>query len=144
MDNPPTLNIPSSSATAQVRIVDTTSTIDCPADAFMLPRIGGLDRLIVNAWAFIVEGPEIPGANGKRRKIMFDLGVRKDWENLATPLVEGLKKRGFRVSVEKDVATLLKEAGERLEDFEAIIWRYSSIISSTPSLSSFPRCSASY
>jgi hypothetical protein len=114
---PPDLHIPPSPNTVNVRIIDTTSSIQCKADFFLSPNVGGLDELHCNAFAFLIENPR----NGD--KLVFDLGVRKDWQNLATPMVEGLLARGFRMSVEKNVSEILVEGGVKLEDVSAIVWR---------------------
>ena len=55
---------------------------------------------------------------------MFDLGVRKDWENMAPKIVERAKKAGWSIKVEKNVAEILEENGLRAADIEAIIWSH--------------------
>lgn len=112
----PNLNIPASPHTVQVSIIDSTSKIVGPADYFLEPRIDGHERLVAPAFSFLVENPR------SSRTVVFDLGIRKDFENLAKPLWDGLK-RVFEVEVEKDVAHILKENGVKLESVEGIIWR---------------------
>lgn len=116
MPPPSQLTIPASPNTVQVSIIDTTTTIDFPADRFLAPKIDGLDRVKGNAFSFLVENPRTG------RKVVFDLGIRKDWKNLARPLYERLKTI-FRIEVEKDVAEILRENGVGLEEIEAVIWR---------------------
>ncbi|OJJ35566.1 hypothetical protein ASPWEDRAFT_111079 [Aspergillus wentii DTO 134E9] len=55
---------------------------------------------------------------------MFDLGVRKDWENSPEAFVAGIKDSGGCISVDKDVATLLRERGQDLGEIGAIIWSH--------------------
>lgn len=55
--------------------------------------------------------------------MVFDLGVRKDWENLAKPMVERLSK-SFKIDVKKGVSEILQDGGLRLEEINSIIWRY--------------------
>jgi hypothetical protein len=112
----PVLDIPSSTNTVLVHIIDTTSSIRCPADYFLSPTIGSLHHLQCNAYAFLVENPRTG------MKVVFDLGVRKDWTNLAKPMVERLSKN-FEIEVKKGVSELLLDGGVRLEEITSIIWR---------------------
>lgn len=114
---PPDLRLPSSPNNVNVQIIDTTTSIFCKADYFLSPNIGNLDELYCNAFAFLVENPRTG------QKLVFDLGVRKDWENLATPMVERLLAQGFRINVEKGVSEILQEEHVALEDIDAVIWR---------------------
>jgi hypothetical protein len=77
------LNIPPSNATVHVQLIDTTSQINGIAVApFFEPPIKGHDALNCPAFAFLITHPTL------ERSLIFDLGVRKDWENLA-PKVGG-------------------------------------------------------
>ncbi|KAL1965792.1 hypothetical protein VTN77DRAFT_5113 [Rasamsonia byssochlamydoides] len=111
------LNIPPSPNIVQVSIIDTTASIEVPADRFLAPRVDGLERMNCNAFAFLVENPR------SGRRVVFDLGARKDWENLAKPVYERIS-RTFKVSVEKDVAEILTENGVPLESVDSIIWSH--------------------
>lgn len=114
---PPDLHLPPSSNTVNVRIIDTTSRIACKADFFLSPNLGDLQDMEVNAFSFLIENPR----NGQ--KLVFDLGVRKDWENLAAPMVKRLLKQGFQMNVEKGVSEILQEENVSLKDINAVIWR---------------------
>jgi hypothetical protein len=110
------IHIPPSSSTVKVQIIDTTANIRCPASYFLSPLVGGLDSLVCKVYAFLIENVS------SGRKVLFDLGVRKDWENLAQPLVERLSK-SFDIDVEKGVSQILEEGGVGLEEISSIIWR---------------------
>ena len=88
-DNIPSLlDIPESDSVVQVSIINTTTHIaKIPATAFFQPHINGFDFISCPAFSFLIDHP-------LRGKYVFDLGVRKDWENLAAPLVNRLKERG--------------------------------------------------
>lgn len=123
--SPPRLNIPHSDVTVKVSIIDTTSHIaGIPTNIFVQPPIKGYDCLDCPAYSFLIEHP-----SGKR--LLFDLGVRKDWENLAPRVVEHIRKGGWKVEVEKDVAEILRENRVQPESIDAIVWRYCRY-SSTP------------
>ncbi len=113
----PSLHIPPSNVAVKVFIIDTTTHISgLPSDSFVQPHIEGYDVLDCPALAFLIEHP-----SGKR--VLFDLGVRRDWENLS-PRIQGLiKKGGWHVTVEKGVAEILIENAVPLESIDAIIWR---------------------
>ncbi len=117
-NNPAPINIPSSEATVNVHIIDTTSRIkNIPSSLFVEPPIKGLDYLDCPAFSFLIENPG-------GRKVLFDLGVRKDWKNLAPRIADRIRGGGWQITVEKDVAEILREGGVKLGDIEAIIWRW--------------------
>ncbi|KAL9612333.1 MAG: hypothetical protein Q9167_003066 [Letrouitia subvulpina] len=70
------------------------------------------------AYSFLIEHP------GDGRKLLFDLGVRKDWENLSPSIVKHIKAWNAKVSVEKGVAEILEEGGVNPQEIEAIIWSH--------------------
>ncbi len=113
--------IPSSTKTVDVSVMDTTSWIrNIKPSAFMEPSYPGHDKLDVPAYSFLIEHEEI---DGKRTKLLFDLGIKRDWENLPGPMVKRLKGLGWEITIEKNVSEILEEHGQALEDIEAIIWR---------------------
>ena len=115
---PPKVDIPSSDSTVNVHIINTTSRIrNIPFSVFVEPPIKGLEYLDCPAYSFLIENP----ANG--RKVLFDLGVRKDWKNLAPRIADRIRGGGWQVTVEKDVAEILQEGGVKPGDIDAIIWR---------------------
>lgn len=122
----PPLNIPDSDVTVKVSIIDTTSHIaGIPTNIFVQPPIKGYDYFDCPAYSFLVEHP-----SGKR--ILFDLGVRKDWQNLAPRIVEHIRNGRWKVDVKKNVADILHENGVPPESIDAIVWRYSTCLSNLP------------
>jgi hypothetical protein len=110
------VNIPKSPNTVRVSIIDTTGELSIPADLFVMPRIGGAEHLKINIFSFLVKHP----ASG--RQVIFDLGLRKDFENLPQHYMDRFKT-SFKMHVEKDVADILTENGVALDSVEGIIWR---------------------
>ncbi len=118
-NSPPPSDIPSSNSTVHVHIINTTSRIkNIPFSVFVEPPIKGLDYLDCPAFSFLIEHP----TNG--RKLLFDLGVRKDWKNLAPRITDRIRGGCWQITVEKDVAEILQEGGVKPEDIDAIIWRW--------------------
>ena len=120
--SPPDLQIPPSQATVKVSIIDTTSHMSkFPMFAFVDPLMPGHSEMNCCDFAFLIEHPK---SGHKYDTLLFDLGVRKDWENLPTPFVEGVKEGGCFIEVGKDVATILKENGQDLSEVGGIIWSH--------------------
>lgn len=119
---PPELNIPHSDSLVKVSIIDTTAHMsNFPMFAFVEPLMPGHTEMDCGDFAFLIEHPK---SGHKYDTMLFDLGVRKDWENLPVPFVEGVKKEGCTISVRKDVATILKENGRSLSEVGGIVWSH--------------------
>ena len=114
----PDLHIPPSDATVSVRIINTTLHItNMPVDLFVTPHIQGHDTLSCPAYSFLIEHPS-------SRKLLFDLGVRKDPENLAPVIISRIRQENWGCATEKDVREILEEGGVALDDIEGIIWSH--------------------
>lgn len=121
----PSLNIPESSQTVKVFIIDSTTRVNgLPAAAFTNPQIPGAEMIKDGvSYAFLIKHKN-PDAPSKFDTLVFDLGARKDFENGPTVLIEQAQQAGFRFTVDKDVATILKESGQDLNDVGAVIWSH--------------------
>ncbi|GAB0139572.1 hypothetical protein EsHS_00000221 [Epichloe bromicola] len=87
--------IPPSDNAVSLSIIDTTSTIVAPAKEFVKPVLESHDVWTVPAYAFLIRNLS------QNRTIIFDLGVRKDFDSLAPGLVQRIKASGFAVKTEK-------------------------------------------
>lgn len=112
----PPLHIPESPHTVKVSIIDTTSRVHIPTVPFFQPAIKGFGFLDCPAFSFLIQ-------SSSGRSLLFDLGVRKDWQNLAPVVTDWIQEWGAKVTVEKDVAEILEDNGVKRESIEAIIWR---------------------
>jgi uncharacterized protein (DUF302 family) len=56
--------------------------------------------------------------------MIFDLGIRKDFENSPKAIIDSVTSRGLGVKVEKDVTDILKEQGEDPAQVGGIIWSH--------------------
>lgn len=105
-------------STVRVRIIDTTSYIgNLPAAAFLTPEFPGLSKLSGPSFSFLVEHPS-------SRSLLFDLGVRKDWENLAPVTTRRIEATKCTVKVQKGVREQLEEHGVDVKNIEGIIWSH--------------------
>ncbi|KAI5360885.1 putative metallo-beta-lactamase, ribonuclease Z/Hydroxyacylglutathione hydrolase [Septoria linicola] len=115
--SPPELNIPASKNTVKVSCIDTTGRFRLPISAFLQPEYVGHDNLCGPSFSFLIEHPS-------SKPILFDLGIRKDWEKL--PSYEKFVKLKWYINVEKDTATILKENNVDVDGgaIETIIWSH--------------------
>ncbi|KAF9885385.1 hypothetical protein FE257_013003 [Aspergillus nanangensis] len=106
-------------ATARVCLIDTTTTIDnVPFTRLLEPPVEGVTRIpTLPTYSFFLE-------NSRGRKVLFDLGARKDLQNLAPSVRRGLETVDWVVKVEKNVLDILQENGYTGGEFEAIIWSH--------------------
>ena len=118
MATPPDLKIPSSTTTVKVRIIDTTSHISgIKLAAFVQPPIKGFEALSCPAFSFLIEHPS-------NRKLLFDLGVRKDIENFAPRIRARIRNGGWKVTVKQGVREQLEDHGVDVGDIEAVVWSH--------------------
>jgi len=112
--------IPASAATVTVSIIDSTAwAYNVPCAELFKPRFPGLDTLDLCSYSFLISHD----TDNNRRNVLFDLGIRKDWQNLVPSMVSKFKEWGTKVQVEKHVADILEENNMDLTSVEAIIWR---------------------
>lgn len=113
----PTLNIPASSSTVSIKIIDISTIANVPMHALFTPLVHGIEVADdCPSYSFLIEHPS-------GQKVLFDLGIRKDWQNLAPAIVERFKKVGHRPMAEKNVSEVLDESGVGKDNIQAVIWR---------------------
>jgi hypothetical protein len=113
----PGIGIPASSSTVTVRVIDTTGRIYMPVGTMFDPTIKGHTKLASPSYSFLIEH------EGLGSKILFDLGIQKNWQDQAPDVVNMIKESGWDVHVEKNVADILEENGIQPAVIDAIIWR---------------------
>lgn len=118
----PDLHIPSSSCTVDVRIIDTTSRTKSPAAMVYSQRIPGLDQLDLSSYSFLISHIK------QDKHVLFDLGMRKDWETFFKPQTVGMLKQWAPTTVEKGVHEILDEDAGQLgittKSISAIVWSH--------------------
>lgn len=100
-------------------VIDTTSWIcNIPASHFVEPQIRGFDTLSAPSYSFLIEHPS-------GRKLLFDLGVRKDWDKLSPFTANMIASIGpAKLEVKKGVREQLEEHGVPGSSIEGIIWSH--------------------
>lgn len=113
----PQIQIPSSTYTVTVRVIDTTLRIHMPVGTMFDPLIKGHTKLASPCFSFLIEHEK------SGRKLLYDLGVLKNWKDQPPEVADQIEGDGCEIEVEKDVAEILTEhGGTPLEEVEAIIW----------------------
>jgi glyoxylase-like metal-dependent hydrolase (beta-lactamase superfamily II) len=111
----PSLNIPTSSSTCQLSIINTTCDIAVPPHYLVEPKIEGHEWLNQPTFSFYIKH-EIFG-----KELLFDLGTRADWWN-SVPHINDLISNhipGFRVK--EDVVDILVRGNVNLKSIDAFV-----------------------
>ncbi|KAH8803591.1 beta-lactamase-like protein [Xylogone sp. PMI_703] len=112
----PDLGIPPSQHVVDVSIINTTTHVRGPLGFFVKDPLTGHETLECPSFAFLIQHP-----SGK--KVLFDLGLRKDVESFPPVIREGMTD--FSMVAEKDVAQILQEDGKvGLDEIDSIIWSH--------------------
>ena len=114
------------------------ATVTVPASMFMEPTIKGAEFLKACCYSFLIKHDN-PDAKTKHDTMVFDLGVRKDFENSPKAVVDQVTGAGMTIPVEKNVIDILKDNGEDPAKVGGIIWSHWHLVSnlkSTPKGSS--------
>lgn len=82
------------------------------------PETANFKTVICPAYSFVIHHPS------SNKRLVFDLGVRKNWEESAPYIVEKIKKGGWNITVQKDVAQTLEDNEVPTKDIEAIVWSH--------------------
>ncbi|KAJ7625438.1 hypothetical protein B0H17DRAFT_1164394 [Mycena rosella] len=123
-----TLGIPASSSTVTVKafnLVNDPSKVSISASLF-------LDPPPVPAFAFLIENAR------RKRRVMFDLGPRKDLENAAPSLAEAFKAGALDMPMKRDIVEQLTDNGVDLKSISAVIWRRVFDMIQSGDMSKFP------
>jgi glyoxylase-like metal-dependent hydrolase (beta-lactamase superfamily II) len=115
----PDLKLPPGVA-AKVQIINTTAAISAPVALFMSPAIPGHETMHVPAFSFLVE----QASSG--RKLVFDLGCRKDWQKFGPAVLDIVTKPGWKIEVETSVAQILQDNGVDAAGgaIEGVVWSH--------------------
>ncbi|KAI1333876.1 beta-lactamase-like protein [Xylariaceae sp. FL0016] len=114
------VDIPSSSACVEVSIINGGWGHGLPCGSWFDPAFKGLDTFSLCSYAFLVTHDD----GARRRQVLFDLGIRKDWQNLVPRVTKLFKMHDARVVVEDDVSDILEKNGVDLNGIEAIVWSH--------------------
>ncbi|CAN9365873.1 unnamed protein product [Alternaria alternata] len=96
-----------------------------PAAIFTEPQIPGFKKFEGISYVFVLTHTD---SGGKVRRVLFDLGARKDWENMAPHVVQATKAiEGAILEPMENVADLLERGGIDRASIEALIWSHAHV-----------------
>ncbi|KAL0062508.1 hypothetical protein AAF712_010642 [Marasmius tenuissimus] len=125
--SPEEIAIPPSTSTVSVRAFDVhADTFRVPASSLVDPVLPGRQIMEpVPGFVFLIEHVD---ADGRQRRLMFDLGTRKDLQGFAPKLREIVSSNSLaRLDVERDVVDQLTEGGIDLKSIDTVIWSHTHI-----------------
>ncbi|KAJ7626806.1 hypothetical protein FB45DRAFT_1081614 [Roridomyces roridus] len=116
------LGIPTSSATVDVRVFNVGfNHLTNATHTFATPVVPGHESVVFPMYSFLIEHKA--ARSGETTRLMFDLGIRKDPENLA-PGIGAFYASGlaFVTGEDKDITEQLEDGGIPLSSIDAVIW----------------------
>ncbi|EME38842.1 hypothetical protein DOTSEDRAFT_75539 [Dothistroma septosporum NZE10] len=119
MSKAPELNIPPSTNTVDVSIINTAHTIlGLPTSIFYGPKISGHDIIAAPVYSFLIQHPTLD------RTIVFDLGIRKDWQNYSPVMTKSIDPDHVTIRVPKTVRQILDDGGVDTAKVESVVWSH--------------------
>lgn len=117
----PKLKIPSGDALASLHLINPVNFGPAVLKGLMGPPIPHVTTLGATSsrapsLSFLLE-------HSSGRRLVWDLGIRKDWHNYAPVIAKYIPTRNYSIEVEKNVIEILEEGGIKRESIEAVIWR---------------------
>lgn len=113
----PSPELPSGETALTVKLINTVDFGPAILNRFMAPAVPGLETFKTSpSLSFLLEHPS-------GRRLVFDLGIRKDYHNYSKSIAEYIPTTNYEIQVEKDVVDILAEHGISGSDIEAVIWR---------------------
>jgi hypothetical protein len=117
----PQFKIPSGKPISSIRLINPVNFGPAVLKGLMGPPIPGVTTLGPDSdrapsLSFFIE-------HCSGRRLVWDLGIRKDWQGYAPVIANYIPTRNYTVEVTKNVIDILEERGIKGESIEAVIWR---------------------
>ncbi|KAJ5638499.1 hypothetical protein N7528_000889 [Penicillium herquei] len=117
MAEPPDFIIPPGEVIT-VKLINTVNFGPAQLHRFMGPPVPGMETHPSNpSFSFLLE-------HSSGRKLVFDLGIRKDYQNYAPKIAQYIPTTKYNIEVTKNVIDVLEENGIPGEQIEAVIWSH--------------------
>ncbi|KAF2151572.1 hypothetical protein K461DRAFT_313448 [Myriangium duriaei CBS 260.36] len=112
------LEFPWSDSTISVKLINSVNFGPAILKRFMAPPAPGLEQFRTSpSLSFLLEHPS-------GRKLVWDLGIRKDFENYSPSIAEYLPTTHYKIEVQDNVADILVKGGVDLAGIEAVVWSH--------------------
>jgi hypothetical protein len=113
----PPLDIPRGQEFLAVKLINATSMGPAIISRFMEPAVPGVTQFpSVPSFSFLLE-------HASGRKLVFDLGIRKDYQNYAPSVANYIPTTKYDLRIKDNVVDILEEGGIGGSEIEAVIWR---------------------
>lgn len=110
--------VPQGAATVKVHLINPVNFGPAQIHRFMSPPVPRLETFKTSpSHSFYIEHPS-------GRKLVFDLGIRKDHQNYSKSIVDYLPTTNYNIQVSKNVSDILKKNGIDPGSIEAVIWSH--------------------
>lgn len=111
------VKLPGGDVAITVKLINAANFGPAQLHRFMAPQIPGLTTFKTSpSLCFLLQHPS-------GRNLVWDLGIRKDYNNYAPSITEYLPTTGYDIQVQKNVIDILGEGGVKGDNVEAVIWR---------------------
>ena len=112
------VKLPAGQTTITVKLINPVTFGPSILERFMAPPVPGLETFdAVPSNCFLLEHPS-------GRKLVWDLGIRKDYQNYAPKIAEYIPTTKYNIELHRSVSEVLTDAGIELKDIEAVIWSH--------------------
>lgn len=109
--------IPPGEQIVEVKLINSVNFGPAQIHRFMAPPVPGLETFSTSlSLCFLLE-------HSSGRKLVWDLGIRKDYGNYSPKIAEYIPTTKYNIQVEHNVADILQQHGVDLHHIEAVIWR---------------------
>lgn len=118
--SPPKFEIPTGQRIASLKLINTVNFGPAVLKGLMgppIPHVTTLGSGSSPSLSFLLE-------HSSGRRLVWDLGIRKDWQNHAPVIANYIPTRNYTIEVTKNVIEVLEEEGVKGSSIEAVIWRY--------------------
>jgi len=123
------VQLPPGNTTLTVKLINPVNFGPAILNRFMAPPVPGLETFKTSpSLTFFLEHPS-------GRKLVFDLGIRKDYGNYSKSITDYLPTTKYDIQVTKNVIDVLQGHGIAGSDIEAVIWRYAGHVQTEPARS---------
>ncbi|KAJ5650399.1 uncharacterized protein N7484_004122 [Penicillium longicatenatum] len=113
----PNFSVPAGQ-TITVKLINTVNFGPAQLNRFMAPPVPGMETHPSNpSFSFLLE-------HSSGQKLVFDLGIRKDYQNYAPKIAQYIPTTKYTIEVTKNVIDILEESGIRGEEVQAVIWSH--------------------
>jgi hypothetical protein len=113
------VTLPSGEQTVDISLIAAANFGPAVLKRFMSPLVPHVHTLKTKSpsLSFLIQHPS-------GRRLVWDLDIRKDWQNYAPSIANYIPTTGYEILCERNVVEVLEKHGVKAETVEAVIWRY--------------------